>query len=95
MRTSGDGIGCSLVAHGARALLMGAVLVCLAYPQPAQAYLDPGTGSMILQVLVAGVLGGLFAIKMYWRQLKARFTGRSPEEDRQPSEPSGSSDERD
>jgi len=37
--------------------------------RPAHAYLDPGTGSYILQVLAAGVLGGLFAVKTFWRQI--------------------------
>ena len=37
--------------------------------RPACAYLDPGTGSMILQFLVAGFLGGLFMIKSFWRQI--------------------------
>jgi hypothetical protein len=34
------------------------------------AYLDPGTGSFVLQMLIAGVLGGLFVIKTYWRKIK-------------------------
>ena len=34
------------------------------------AYLDPGTGSYILQMLIAGILGGLFAIKTYWARIK-------------------------
>lgn len=38
--------------------------------QPAYAYLDPGTGSVILQMLIAGVIGALFTIKMYWYRLK-------------------------
>jgi hypothetical protein len=37
------------------------------------AYLDPGTGSIILQVLIAGLCGGLFAIKLFWRQIKTFF----------------------
>jgi hypothetical protein len=43
------------------------------------AYLDPGSGSFILQLLVAGILGGLVAIRMYWSKIKARFT-RKPQE---------------
>lgn len=35
----------------------------------AYAYLDPGTGSFILQILAAGALGGLFALKTFWRQI--------------------------
>ena len=48
--------------------------------QEAHAYLDPGTGSYVLQLLIAGVLGASFAIKMSWRRIKAfmaqRFAGR-------------------
>jgi hypothetical protein len=35
----------------------------------AHAYLDPGTGSYILQLLVAGALGSLFVIKTFWRSI--------------------------
>ena len=35
----------------------------------AHAYLDPGTGSFILQILAASALGALFAIKTFWRSI--------------------------
>jgi hypothetical protein len=41
------------------------------------AYLDPGSGSFILQLLIAGILGGLVALRMSWSKLKARFTRKS------------------
>ena len=34
------------------------------------AYLDPGTGSYIFQLLIAGLLGFLFIIKTYWSRIK-------------------------
>ena len=37
------------------------------------AYLDPGTGSYILQLVIAGILGGLFAVKMFWVKVKSFF----------------------
>ncbi len=43
------------------------------------AYLDPGSGSFILQLLVAGILGGAVAIRMYWDKIKARFS-RKPKD---------------
>jgi hypothetical protein len=43
---------------------------------PAQAYLDPGTGSMILQVILGGVAGLLVAGKLYWARIK-EFLGFS------------------
>ena len=33
------------------------------------AYVDPGTGSYLLQLLIATILGSLFAIKIYWRKI--------------------------
>lgn len=38
-------------------------------PQPAHAYLDPGTGSYILQIAAAALFGSLFALKMWWKQI--------------------------
>jgi len=35
----------------------------------AHAYLDPGTGSIILQVLLGGIAGIALAIKLYWHKL--------------------------
>lgn len=34
------------------------------------AYLDPGTGSFLLQVLAGGMFGGMFLVKRFWGQLK-------------------------
>ena len=45
------------------------VLFLLVSTKKAYAYLDPGTGSYILQILAAGALGGLFAVKTFWRQI--------------------------
>jgi hypothetical protein len=39
----------------------------------ALAYLDPGTGSMILQLLLGGVAGALAIGKLYWGSLKDFF----------------------
>jgi hypothetical protein len=33
-------------------------------------YLDPGTGSFALQLLIAGMFSSLYAVKHYWRQIK-------------------------
>ena len=49
-------------------------LFYLSFYQNAHAYLDPGTGSYIFQLLVASLLGGLFAIKIFWTKIKMFFT---------------------
>jgi hypothetical protein len=33
------------------------------------AYLDPGTGSLVLQMLLAGALGGLYVARQWWSRL--------------------------
>lgn len=49
--------------------LMGVlVLYCLTI-SPANAYLDPGTGSMIIQGLIAGVASIALVLKLYWHRL--------------------------
>lgn len=39
----------------------------------AYAYLDPGTGSIILQVLLGGVAGVALAGKLYWHKFLSLF----------------------
>ena len=39
----------------------------------AEAYLDPGTGSMMLQVILGGIAAVGVAIKLYWHKLRAKF----------------------
>jgi hypothetical protein len=43
----------------------------------AHAYVDPGTGSYLFQVLLAAFLGSLFTLKSVLRRLRAYFAGRS------------------
>lgn len=45
-------------------------VIYFAFHQEAYAYLDPGTGSYILQMIVAALLGGLFAVKLLWSKIK-------------------------
>jgi hypothetical protein len=54
-------------------LLFVAVLL-LATPNQLPAYIDPGSGSFFVQMLVAGVLGASVTIKTFWKQIKAYFT---------------------
>lgn len=40
-------------------------------PSSAFAYLDPGTGSMLLQVLLGGAAAVGVALKLYWHKIRA------------------------
>ena len=42
--------------------------------QKAYAYLDPGTGSLIIQLVVASFIGVIFALKSYWKKIKYFFS---------------------
>ncbi|MGE0820860.1 MAG: hypothetical protein AB7G75_00340 [Candidatus Binatia bacterium] len=39
------------------------------FPSLAEAYLDPGNGSMLLQLLLGGFAGLSVLLKLYWHQL--------------------------
>ena len=52
-------------------------IVCaLLVAAPAHAYIDPGTGSMILQGVLASIAGALLALRLYWSRVKAFLSGR-------------------
>ena len=62
------------------AAIVVAVGICLA--QPAFAYLDPGTGSLILQGLVAAVAAvGIYA-GLFWKRIRSFFARGSEESPR-------------
>ena len=52
----------------------------LLYMTDTEAYLDPGTGSMLLQVVLGGIAAVGVAIKLYWHKLRAAF-GMAKKED--------------
>jgi hypothetical protein len=46
------------------------------------AYLDPGTGSMLVQLLVGGLAAAGVAAKFYWRRLLGFFGIRKKDDER-------------
>jgi len=46
------------------------ILYLVLFPKKAEAYLDPGTGSYVLQILMAALFGGLFLFKSWWKEAK-------------------------
>lgn len=53
-----------------------ALLICwcvLVAERPALAYLDPGSGSMLLQVILGGVAGVAVIARLYWGRLLSLF----------------------
>lgn len=65
---------------------MRIIYFCVLFMLPisAFAYLDPGTGSMLLQVILGGVAAVGVAIKLYWHKLRVALGRRkkeNPEDD--------------
>jgi hypothetical protein len=65
----------------------------LFFTGPAWAYLDPGTGSMMLQLVLGGVAGAMVVGRLYWHRFRgfmiSRFSGKSARANAAPrSEPS-------
>jgi hypothetical protein len=52
---------------------------------PIHAYLDQGTGSMVVQIIAASVFGGTFLIKSFWRKTILFWKSIIPKEKEQSS----------
>ena len=61
-------IASSLISVLTSAVLI-AVFVLMITIRDAHAYIDAGTGSLLIQFLLASVFGSLFMIKVFWRRL--------------------------
>ena len=54
--------------------IIALIALCLiVFPPPSYAYIDPGSGSYVIQILVAGLLGFLYSIKLFWSKIRAAF----------------------
>jgi hypothetical protein len=51
-------------------LIMPALLY-LPFHQVLHAYIDPGTGSIVLQAVIGALVGGFVAIGLFWNRIKA------------------------
>ncbi len=49
------------------------VALLVTFERPAGAYLDPGSGSMMLQALLGGVAAVGVIARLYWHRLKSVF----------------------
>lgn len=70
---------CTGIVPRAVGILLTASALLMASGRGAYAYIDPGTGSYVLQVVIAGVLAAGFVIKATWRNITssvARLFGR-------------------
>jgi Na+/proline symporter len=72
----------ALFLHRITSALVLVALLALLAPGTAWAYIDPGTGSFVLQGIIGAVVGGLLVLKLFWRRIKAKLTGQPLEEEK-------------
>jgi hypothetical protein len=66
-----------------RVLRIALVLVAwLSIASPAYAYLDPGTGSMLISAVLGVAAALALAVKMFWYRLIGFFRGKRPAADK-------------
>lgn len=58
-------------------LILAVVFISFYFTKNAYAYLDPGTGSSVFQLIVAAILGGVFALKLFGAKMIRRFKDHS------------------
>jgi hypothetical protein len=54
------------------------LVACLSIASPAYAYLDPGTGSMLISAVLGVAAAVALAVKMFWYRLVGFFRGKRP-----------------
>ena len=52
------------------------VFYVVLFAPSAYAYLDAGTGSQVIQMIIAGSVGVLFALKLYFKKIKLFFASK-------------------
>ena len=66
-----------------KTIVVLAAFLLLNFARSAHAYLDPGSGSLVLQVLLGGVAGVLLVLKLFWHRILAIFGIRKEEKKEQ------------
>jgi hypothetical protein len=60
---------------------LGLIVGLISYTSPVYAYLDPGTGSMLIQGLIAGIAAIISFSSIYWQKVKVFFVKQEPDTD--------------
>lgn len=55
------------------ALLVAMVMLVSTFDGTLHAYIDPGTGSIVIQAVIAGIVGALSIGRLYWHRLRSMF----------------------
>ena len=58
-------------------IIITSLIFILFINNKAFAYLDPGTGSIILQAIIGGIVAGATYCSIYWQKIKNFFNKRN------------------
>jgi hypothetical protein len=61
------------MVHRKRVLAVWLAVNLVGFSAAANAYLDPGTGSILVQSLLAGIAGAAAVVSLYWQRVKRFF----------------------
>ena len=64
-----------------RSGLLASAVVLIAFAPTAHAYIDPGAGSLALQLIIGGIASALVTLKLFWRRLRGRTAETLPKDD--------------
>ena len=57
-------------------------------PVAALAYIDPGTGSYVIQLVIAAFVGVVFSVRVFWKRIARLFKKGEPEAPKSDDKPS-------
>jgi len=60
-------------------ILTGIFFSLTYFVSDAYAYIDPGSGSIVIQAIIGALVGVVITLKLYWYKLKEKFTKTSRE----------------
>lgn len=59
-------------------VVSAALLIGLLFPRDAFAYLDPGSGSLMFQTIVATLAAVAYGVRLYWSRITSWFRREAP-----------------
>ncbi len=57
--------------------VVGVSILCITASSSVYAYIDPGTGSLIIQGIIGAIAAIGITLKLYWHKLRVLFSGRT------------------
>ncbi len=71
--TEKEAIGMRKYSYKCGKIFMAVMVLHFLLAQNAYAYLDFGSGSYLFQILIGGLIGGLYFIKLCWAKIRGFF----------------------